>query len=436
MREQTKAQTQIKTQAQRQATLDENQTKSAELLRHKIEGMDAMKKGKNNLITDVAGVRVGHYTINDGKHQTGVTVVLPVVDNIYLNKCVSNVEIINGFGKSAGLVQLNELGQLESPIALTSTLNVGKVCDALVSSTIEACQADAYDVMTFNPIVAECNDSYLNAIQTRLIGYDEVKSAMASATEVFDQGAVGAGRGMSCHGLKGGIGSASRMISIDEKEYTLGVLVQANHGKLEDLVVAGEPMGKSLTLQVESLLEKYQRALKKDPVKKEALNNETLKGTLCKTLDIPQNIPQNMSQEKDVIANGNDKALEHAIEKGEMGSIIVVMATDLPISALQIKRILKRATVGISRVGGYIHHGSGEIAIGFTTANRVPHQDKGPYLDCKIITDQWIDQAFRAMAEATEEAILKTLCHAETVVGRAGHCRVSLVDALAEQPIL
>jgi len=383
---------------QEQATIKRKSEAAAQLMR-KIEAIGSMEKGKHNLITDVKGVRVGHYTVKDGAFQTGLTVILPTIDNIYLNKCIGGAEVINGFGKSAGLVQLNELGQLESPIALANTLNVGKVCDALVGSTIEACREEGYEVMTFNPIVAECNDSYLNTIQTRLMGEDELRSAIASADEVFDQGAVGAGRGMSCHGLKGGIGSSSRMISIGNEDYTLGVLVQANHGKLEDLMVAGEALGKRLAPKVETLLSKQ------------------------------EDRDQNMMAEAKTLKK---QAFEDAIEQGEMGSIIVIMATDLPINALQLKRILKRATVGISRVGGYIHHGSGEIAIGFTTANRIPHQGDDAYLSGRFISDQWIDDAFRAMAEATEEAILKALYHAETVVGRASHCRIGLLDILAE----
>jgi len=384
----------------------EDATVSADILEQKIERVGSMTKGEHNRITDVEGVRVGHYTVKEGDYQTGVTVILPVTDNIYLNKCIGGAEVINGFGKTVGLVQLNELGQLESPIALTNTLNVGKVSDALVSATIEACQREAYEVMTFNPVVAECNDSYLNAIQTRLIGDDEVKIAMASASETFAQGAVGAGRGMSCHGLKGGIGSSSRVMSIGGKDYTLGVLVQANHGKLEDFVLAGEPIGKRLSPQVQQLLERYQKPLEKGGIETDKdINN------------MARTAPYNT-------------ASEIAMKNGEMGSIIVVMATDLPISALQIRRILKRATVGIARVGGYIHHGSGEIAVGFTTANRIPHQNTAPYLEYKVLTDQWLDQAFRAMAEATEEAILKALYHAETVVGRAGNCRISLNEVL------
>ena len=176
-----------------------------------------MEHGKRNSITDVSGVTVGHCTVDNERHKTGVTVVMPCEDDIFKRKMVAACHVLNGFGKTAGLMQIQELGTLESPIALTNTLNVGLVHDALVEYLCQTAEENGYAIRSVNPVVAECNDASLNDIRHRAIGQAEVFSAIHSASTDFAQGDVGAGKGMTCHDLKGGIGSSSRIIEIGEK---------------------------------------------------------------------------------------------------------------------------------------------------------------------------------------------------------------------------
>ena len=276
-----------------------------------------LETGKRNKITDVPGVKVGHCTVKTEENHTGITVIVPGADNAFAQKYTAAAYVHNGFGKSAGLVQVEELGTLETPIALTNTLNVGKVWDAMVDIVVEQCEQDGLEPMSINPVVGECNDSRINQIQKRVVGADEVRQAFASASEEFEEGDVGAGAGTICYGLKGGIGSASRVIRIGEKEYTIGVLVQSNFGATEDFVLNGESVG-------------------------------------AKILDWKQ-------EKDDMAASEEDK-----------GSIMSILATDLPLTSRQLRRILRRTGVGIARTGGYTGHGSGEVMIGFTTANRIP----------------------------------------------------------------
>ena len=173
-----------------------------------------MKKGGLNKITDVPGVRVGHATLCDEHHHTGVTVILPCEDNMFAQKLTAASFVLNGFGKTQGLVQIDELGTLETPIALTNTLNVGLVHDALVGVMAERCKADHVAMHSINPVVGECNDAQLNDIVDRPVHEEHVRVAIESACVDFDEGDVGAGAGTVCHGLKGGIGSASRIIEI------------------------------------------------------------------------------------------------------------------------------------------------------------------------------------------------------------------------------
>ena len=205
-----------------------------------------MPTGPLDKITDVPGVTVGHATVRDARHHTGVTVIMPCEDNMFAKKLTAASFVLNGFGKTAGLVQVDELGTLETPIALTNTLNVGLVHDALVTVMAERCAADHVAMHSINPVVGECNDSQLNAIVDRPIHEAHVREAIAGACRDFDEGDVGAGAGTVCHGLKGGIGSASRQIEIAGKTYTLGVLVQSNHGCLEELTVCNRRLGEEI----------------------------------------------------------------------------------------------------------------------------------------------------------------------------------------------
>lgn len=331
-----------------------------------------MKPGKWNKITDVPGVLVGHFTIRTQENHTGVTVILPGQDNAFARNYVAASYVHNGFGKSCGLVQIDELGTLETPIALTNTLNVGLVWDAMAEYVIRQCREDEIPVRSLNPVVGECNDSQINHIQKRAVKAEHVWEAIERAEVDFEEGAVGAGTGTICYGLKGGIGSASRIVELYGKEYTIGVLVQSNFGATADLVLDGVRTG-------EKILE-----MKKD-----------MAGSQC-----------------------------------DKGSIMTVLATDLPVSDRQLKRILRRSAVGIARTGAYTGHGSGEVMIGFTTANRVPSGSAEEPLTQTILHESLINQAFQAAAEAAHEAILNSMACAERTVGIDGEIYYGLGEFL------
>lgn len=324
-----------------------------------------LKTGPLNAITDVAGVRVGHCTIDTDRHKTGVTVILPCEDDIFRSKMVAACHVLNGFGKTAGLMQIQELGTLESPIALTNTLNVGLVHNAIVEYLCTQAEKNGYAIRSANPVVCECNDGTLNDIRHRCIGEIEVMEAINHASVEFAQGDVGAGKGMVCHDLKGGIGSSSRMIEIGEKSYTIGVLVLSNHGSLQDLTINGRQIG----------------------------------------LEIDKQIRENAPDE---------------------GSCIMIMATDLPVTSRQLGRIIRRCSVGLARLGSYIGHGSGEVMVGFSTANRIPWDAEEMELKC--IHESQMDKAFRAAAESTEEAVLNSMLNAGTVIGYSGKIRKSIKE--------
>lgn len=324
-----------------------------------------MEHGTNNNIADVSGVTVGHCTVDNDRHKTGVTVVMPCQDDIFRNKMVAACHVLNGFGKTAGLMQIQELGTLESPIALTNTLNVGLVHDAMVEYLCSKAEENGYDIRSVNPVVTECNDASLNDIRHRAVGEKEVFSAIASACADFAQGDVGAGKGMTCHDLKGGIGSSSRIMEIGGQNYTLGVLALTNHGSLTDLAIGGENIG----------------------------------------MEIEEKIKEDTPDE---------------------GSCILIIATDLPVTSRQLGRIIRRCSVGLARLGSFIGHGSGEVFIGFSTANRIP-QD-ADFLNIQSIHESHINKAFRAAAEATEEAILQSMLHAKNVTGYSGKVRRSLTE--------
>lgn len=319
-----------------------------------------MTPGPGNSITDVPGVTVGQTTHAEGDLHTGVTVVIPASGNLFFNKLTAACYVHNGFGKACGLMQIEELGTLETPIALTGTLNVGLVSDALVSYTLEQCQRDGIAIRSLNPVVGECNDGRLSHIALRPVHQQDVYAAIASASQTVPEGAVGAGAGTICFGLKGGIGTASRVCSIDGNDYTLGVLVQSNFGSTEDLTICGRAIG----AEILPLLERK----------------------------------------------------KYAPTKVDAGSIMMILATDLPVSSRQLRRIIRRCGVGLARTGSYLGHGSGEVMIGFTTANRIPME--GPStLPLSILREDMLDIPFRAAAEATEEAVLNSLAAAHTVTG-------------------
>ena len=322
----------------------------------------SMPHGPRNLITDVPGVRVGHATVDAGNCHTGVTVVMPPRRNPFTEKLTAASCVFNGYGKTLGLIQVDELGTLETPIALTNTLNVGRVHDALVSYMVDLCREDGFRLTSVNPVVCECNDSRLSDIAARPVGEREVREAIAAASADFAQGAVGAGRGTTCYGMKGGIGSSSRLMELDGKTYTMGVLVQSNYGASADFRAACLPEG---------------------------------------------------------------------LAACDQGSIILIVATDLPLSARQLRRVLRRTSVGMARLGSYIGHGSGEIAVGFTTA---PLADSGDSFRTQtVLREDLMNLPFRAVGECAEEAILQSMWHAQPDTALDGRAIPSLRQFLEEQ---
>ena len=325
--------------------------------------------GPRDAISDVAGVSVGHATIASGDLQTGVTVVRPHRGDPFAEKVSAAAVVINGFGKSVGLIQVNELGVLETPIALTNTFSVGMIATAQVRAAIAAEPGLARTTTSVNPLVFECSDAYLSDMQALAVHDEHYAMALRDARADFARGAVGAGRGMTCFGLKGGVGTASRAVDAGGASYVLGVLVLANYGKLECLTVAGRRIGPAIAARL--------------------------------------------------------AARRHDAEKG---SIIVVMATDAPLDHRQLRRLATRAAAGIGRTGGYYGHASGDIALAFSTAASVPHGIVPPVLARPMLAEPLLEPLFEAAVEATEQAIVDALFSATTVTGFQGHVRHALAD--------
>lgn len=320
-----------------------------------------LARGRRNSITDVEGVRVGHVTYNDRDNKTGLTAILPHTGNIFREKLVASSHTINGFGKSIGTIQIKELGTLETPIILTNTLSAARAADGLIRYMLRDNRDIGIDTGTINPVVGECNDGYLNNIQNMVIGEKDVYRAIEEADSSFLEGSVGAGTGMVSYGLKGGIGTSSRLVRIGSRDYTIGVLSLTNFGSIEDLRLDGRRIGK--------------------------LIKETRK-------------------------------LESREDKG---SIIVVLGTDLPLTSRQLNRLVKRCQGGIIATGSYTSSGSGEIVLGFSTANRISHYEEEDELSLRVINENKINEAFKGAKEATEEAILSSLFNSNTTIGRDGH---------------
>lgn len=325
----------------------------------------ALKAGPLGTIADVAGVTVGHCTLDDGAVQTGVTVIRPHQGDVYRNKVPAAASVINGFGKSIGLVQVDELGVIETPIALTNTFGVGTVANAQIRHAIEANPSIGREWPTVNPLVVECNDGYLNDIQALAVREAHYVHAFEACGSAFERGSVGAGRGMSCFDLKGGIGSASRVCDIAGRSFTTGALVLANFGRLPMLILGGVAMGQTLSAS-------------------EAL-------------------------------------------KPEQGSIIMIIATDAPLDARQLRRLSMRAAAGLARTGSVYGHGSGDISLALTTAYTVPHLDDFVEVPA-LVSDARLDPLFQAAADSVEQAIVDALFSAVSVTGRDGHRRLSIKD--------
>lgn len=328
-----------------------------------------LPQGAKNAVTDVPGVRIGHCTLREGEINTGVTAILPHSGNLFRRKVVAASHVINGFGKSTGLVQIDELGTIETPILLTNTLSVGTCATALIREAIALNPDIGRTTSTVNPVVGECNDGPLNDIQALAITEEHARIALRAAHDgTVQQGSVGAGTGMTCFGFKGGIGSSSRRFELEETTYHLGALVLTNFGNAGDLVL---PDGRRPSL-------------------------------------------------------GMVEALSKAQEKG---SIIIVLATDVPLDHRQLNRVTRRAGAGLARLGSFWGHGSGDIAIAFTTGNMVDHDSKTDVAVMSVLNENRIDLLFRAAAEATQEAVLNSMLSADEFVGR-GATRASLADIL------
>lgn len=335
-----------------------------------------MSPGPKNAITDVPQVAVGHVTLIDGEGplvpgkgpvRTGVTAVLPHRGNLFEEKVRAAIHVINGFGKATGLAQVAELGVLETPLVLTNTLSVGTAWDALCEYMLTKNPEIGVSTGTVNPVVLECNDGFLNDIRGRHVRREHVLAALDGATcGPVQEGNVGAGTGMSCLGFKGGIGTASRRLTGELEGNCLGVLVLANFGQAEDLTIAGVPVGFELS-----------------------------------------------------------KRQHHP--PAPPGSIVIIVATDAPLSDRQLGRVARRCQGGLARVGSVFHNGSGDFVVAFSNAEKVGHE--GPAIEnAKMVRDDSLEMAglFRAAVEGTEEAVLNALFAADTMVGRDGNTRLGL----------
>lgn len=322
-----------------------------------------LNPGKWNAITDVEGVKVGHVTLIEGDNiRTGVTAVLPHGGNIFQEKVPAGVCVANGYGKLMGYTQIEELGNIETPIILTNTLSVPTAANAVITYILSL--EGNEKAGSVNAVVGETNDGYLNDIRGRHVKEAAVIRAIKNASSgPVEEGAVGAGTGTICFGFKGGIGTASRKLPQSRGGYTVGVLVQTNHGGV--FQIKGLPVGVRLG--------RY-------PMKKE-------------------------------------------IERESEGSCMIVVATDAPLDSRNLKRLAKRALLGIARTGGYYSNASGDYAIAFSTAEgmRISHRPQSRTIKTETLRNSQMSPLFLAAAEASEEAILNSMFKAHTMTGMDGH---------------
>ncbi len=353
-----------------------------------------LEPGPWNAITDVAGVTVGQVTLvrgegklipGKGPVRTGVTVIVPR-DDVWHHKVPAGAFVLNGTGEMTGLAWVAESGFLEYPIALTNTLNVPRVANGVMSWMIRENPGIGITDDTLTPVVAECDDSRLNDSQGRHVSEEDVIAALDEAKSgPVVEGTVGAGTGMVSYGFKGGIGTASRRLPAREGGYTVGVLVNANHGRRPELIVAGVPVGR---------LYDPDRGTRSADFETHAAEQAHRVG--------PSAVP--------------GRALQPLHE----GSIIVIIATDAPLDGRQLGRLAKRAALGLARTGSTARHGSGDFMLAFSTGNTIPHYPKKPTYVMTHLADIYLNPLLTATIEATEEAILNALTMATTVVGRDG----------------
>lgn len=335
--------------------------------------------GQFNAITDVDGVRVGHVTVRQGRRfNTGATVIVPADGNLYAEKLPAAIHVANGYGKLAGLSQVRELGELETPIALTNTLNVAEGVAALVEWTLAL--PDNEDVRSVNAVVGETNDGFLNDIRARVLTRDHfIEAIRAAKSGPVAEGAIGAGTGTVAFGFKGGIGSSSRRLPPSLGGYVVGVLVQSNFGGV--LSIDGVRVG-------EALGQFYLRE-----------------------------------------AAGTDASAD--------GSIMIVVATDAPLGDRNLERLAKRSIAGLARTGATMTNGSGDYVIAFSTAQSVRRSSGATMHDLRELANHAVSPLFQAVAEATEEAIYNSLLQAEDVEGHRGSVRAlpaGEVEALLGRP--
>ncbi|MCZ4273500.1 P1 family peptidase [Maritalea porphyrae] len=315
--------------------------------------------GGLNLISDVAGVTVGHATMLDGTARTGVTAIRPHAGNLFTNKVEAGVAVLNGFGKSVGLVQLEELGQLETPILLSNTFAMPVCTTTLIKRAIDENLKIGRGLPTVNAVALECNDGQLNDIQAFHVTEELARVALDTTDVEFALGSIGAGTGMKSFGYAGGIGSASRLVEIGDDRFTLGALVLSNYGAQSEFRFCGKKLS----------------------------------------------------------ANS-----DHT-QSPDKGSIIIVLATDAPLDARQLKRVAKRSGAALGRTGSYLGNGSGDIAVAFSTSGPL-----GTRLD-----ETLLDGLFLAAVEATEEAILSAMWHGVSRKGYDGLVLPSLYEKLQKR---
>ena len=335
-----------------------------------------MSPGPHNAITDVDGVGIGHATLVEGTRlHTGVTAIVPHAGNMFRQRVPAAIVVGNGFGKLAGITQVQELGELETPILLTGTLSTWKVADAAVDWLLR--QPGMENVRSINPVVGETNDGYLSDIRARPLTPALVEQALTRLSYGdVQEGDVGAGAGTVAFGWKGGIGTSSRHLAESDGGYTVGVLVQSNFGG--QLTIAGVPVWKSLPDPAE-----YARSLKVPPP-----------------------------------STGD-------------GSIMMVVATDAPLDAANLQRLARRALVGLARTGSVMSNGSGDYVIAFSTAKENLRDPDVSVQPARSVAGEAMTPLFEATAEATEEAIVNSLFRAHTVHGNRG-----TAAALPLKPVL
>jgi D-aminopeptidase len=319
--------------------------------------------GQWNAITDVRGIRVGHVTLIEGDDvRTGVTAILPHAGNLYQEKVPAATVVGNGFGKLMGSTQVRELGEIETPIVLTNTLCVPRAAEAIIEWTLA--QRGNEEVQSMNPVVGETNDGYLNNIRKMAVTKEHVLKAMEQASSgPVVEGSVGAGTGTVCFGWKGGIGTSSRQLPRPLGGYTVGVLVQTNFGGV--LQIGETPVGKKL---------------------------------------------------------GQYSLKEYLADSSADGSIMIILATDAPLSDRNLQRLAKRGLAGLARTGASMSNGSGDYVIGFSTAKEVcrTEQKRSKVWAYPEVPNGWMSPLFQASIEATEEAIYNSLCMAESMTGYHG----------------